>query len=487
MLESLTFGQCLEKVMQKHKLTTSNLSLLIGARSDLKHVLADDATHARRSKLFARLNEIGVFDEDDYAQLSRSLEISRLGVERYRFQHAIAEILSGQIQAKYHDLLTEDGRPLSERFLQLFDAEKVEIICFNCCFHALISAIAPLFEDKERDIHMRHYIQSDSSINVAAEYVAVVMPILFDSRYRSFYRPSSIDSKIPSLGGNQLLIRAVINNQITEQYFIFVNNQTAYELSSPEACHMFAFVERVLKGVYPQPVAIKETNPYKLDFSSLCMTFLSHELNRATFDISNDLSFQQTPTDIALAAFKEKGYASNEETAKIISRTLSIHEQRYQNQYRKKKMTCRVMTKAGCKRFLETGKMTDHFIGLRPFTPEERKVIFGSMLQAAQKNSCFSPLLLIDADFRHRYNLVCYENLGVSIDAKDTDYDIGNGYQSVFLMLPEFTRQYSEYYRDILVGEKCHSRKRSIELLEDMYEDFLQKYDLLNEHESNDS
>lgn len=475
MLETLTFAQCLNKLMHKHHLTLVNLATMIGSRADLRHVLADDATHNKRSRLFAKLKESQLFDETDYEQLAHSLEISRLGVERYRFQQAIGSILSGGSAEETQELMTDGGKTLSERLAVLKEAEKIEIICFNCCSHSLFSFLKTLFQDTKRDIHMRHYVHPTGSWNTAAEYVDVVMPLLFDTRYFAFLLGSSTESKVPALGGNLLFIRAVVDNEEIERTFVIAGNRIAYEVPNASLSHMFAFVSKVMQDAQPQPVPIKEESPYKLDFSSLCMTFLSHELNRATYYITNDLCFHQTPADIAKAAFLDKGITSDEETMRIISRTISIHEQRYQNQYRKKKPTYRVMTSTGCERFLATGESTDHFVGFRPFTPEERKVIFGNMLQAARQNSYFIPLLLKDADFTHQYNLVCYDKLGVSIDAKDTNYDIANGYRSVFLMFPEFTKQYMEYYLDILVGEKCFSRQESLTMLEKMYRAFLKE------------
>lgn len=479
MSQALTFSQCLSKLMEKHQLTPNNLSTLIGSRADLKHILTDDASYVKCARLFEKLQESRLFDQSDYEQLASSLEIKRLGMERYRFQCAIEEILAGHSSRQSSPIFTDNGLTLSERLSVLNNAEKIEIICFNSCYHGLFSALAPLFKEPDRDIAMHHYIQIDSSINVAAEYVAVVMPLLFDPRYLSYYRPSTPESKIPSLGGNQLYIRSFTHNKIEEMYFVFVGNSVAYEHTNASGSQLFSFICKILQKASPQPIAIKEVNPYKLDFSSLCMTFLSHELNRATYYIGGDLCFQQTPTNIAMSAFRDKGFSSDEETARIISRTLSIHEQRYLNQYRKKKPTYRIMTRSGCERFLATGETTDHFVGFRPFTPEERKIIFGNMLNAAYENRNFIPLLLQDDGFDHRYSLVCYEKLGVSIDARDTNYDISNGYQSVFLMLPEFTKQYMTYYLEILVGEKCYSRQESLKLLEKMFQKFLTQNHLL--------
>ena len=83
-----------------------------------------------------------------------------------------------------------------------------------------------------------------------------------------------------------------------------------------------------------------------------------------------------------------------------------------------------------------------------------------------------------DSHFTYRYNLECSDKLGVSFDATDTNYNLRNGYRPVFLMFPEFAKQYLSYYLETLVKEKCHSRENSLILLMEMYEAFLQKFHL---------
>ena len=63
MNNAFTFSQRLSKVMEKHRLTLGNLSTLIGARSELRHILSDDGTHAKRVKLFEKLKNSMLFEE----------------------------------------------------------------------------------------------------------------------------------------------------------------------------------------------------------------------------------------------------------------------------------------------------------------------------------------------------------------------------------------------------------------------------------------
>lgn len=444
MTDSLTFSECLQLVMQKHKLSLGHLSAMINSRSELRHVLANDSTPTTRQRLFQKLLDSHLFDEDDYQRLSQSLEISNLGVGRYRFQKAIEGIFAGEPLEQVKPIFTDNGISLNERLLSFDKAEKIEVICFNCCFRSLVDALKPLFENVQQDIHMRHYLHASANYSLSAEYVESVLPILFDPRYYSYIRTNSAENQMPSLSGNLLFIRAIVKNEIQEMCFVFSTDGIALELPGASNAQIFSFVNKALSNAKPQPVPLKEEYPYQMDFPSLCMTFLSHELNRATYAFTNDLCFQQTPTDIAIAAFLDKGITSNEDAQKIIQRTRSIHEQRYHNFYHKKKSTYRIMTENGCKEFLETGVSAEHFVGFRPFTPAERKSIFENMIAAANNNTFFIPLLLKDGSLKHHYNLVCYDKLGVSIDEKDTDYDISKGYRSVFLMHPLFTKQYMD-------------------------------------------
>lgn len=243
-MEALTFSQCLSKIMQKHRLSDNDLATLIGARADLKRVLADESTNSKRKHLYDKLKASHLFDEHDYEQLKHSLEISQMGIEQYRFQEAISEILTGKSRANVQEPVNDSGMLLKDRLKLLDEAEQIEILCFNCCYHSVFSLLAPLFHQEDRNISMRHYIQADSSINAAAEYVAVVMPLLFDERYTSFYRPETTELKIPSIGGNLLFIRAMVKENLQEFLFVFTNDHLAYEYPNAATSHLFSFCKQ---------------------------------------------------------------------------------------------------------------------------------------------------------------------------------------------------------------------------------------------------
>ena len=62
----------------------------------------------------------------------------------------------------------------------------------------------------------------------------------------------------------------------------------------------------------------------------------------------------------------------SEVTASMLKRIVHLHERRFQNLYTKQKPSYMTLSLEGCRRFLETGKSRDQFLGIRPFSPEER-------------------------------------------------------------------------------------------------------------------
>ena len=97
------------------------------------------------------------------------------------------------------------------------------------------------------------------------------------------------------------------------------------------------------------------------------------------------------------------------------------------------------------------------------------------MLKYADENRNFSPIVLKDEKFYSRYLTVGYDRLGVGITEYDTDYDLSAGYDYVFLSYPEFTSQYTDYFKTTVLKERCHSREESMRLLHEMYNAYVQK------------
>lgn len=476
MTEILTFSECFKKLMQRDQLTIGQLAALCGGRTTIKQILAGNGTHAQRERLLEKLKEAELFSPEDCQKLSASLEISRVGIKDYLFQKDIEQLFHWKARAAREPLRNQDGTLLTQQLSSLTTAGRIDILCVNCCFQSVIDMLLPLFQSS-RNIHMWHFLHSHSFRDLRySEYLNTFFPLLFDGHYHPYALETGADSDVLAVGGNQLVVRARWEEGKWQEWaFALADERLAYDLPAGTGAGWFALLASMLRGMKPSPTALRESMNDSKDLCSLCMTFLSHELNRAIYSLGNDVFFQQIPPEILCDAIADKGVIAPEDLNQLYTLALPIHERRYRNQYEKKKATYQIMTVAGCQRFLDTGLCADHFYAIRPFTPQERAQIFGQILSAARQNPSFVPLLAKDARLTYRYSLICYEKLGLSLDLANADYNTENGYRSTFLLCPNFTQPYTAYYLKRLAGERCYSREESLMKLQELYAAFLRR------------
>ena len=164
---------------------------------------------------------LGPFSAEECEELRESLEVSRVGIERYASRKSIDHLLSIQ-QDEAHEMCCISGGPLIQRRLaSLLDADEVKILCINCIYSSVIYALQPFFADHGRHVSMHHYIQPDIGGLNAAEFVACIAPILFDARYSPYLLASWSDTGLyPSVNGNLLLLSARLASEQRSSFML---------------------------------------------------------------------------------------------------------------------------------------------------------------------------------------------------------------------------------------------------------------------------
>ena len=216
------FAQCVGQLLKEHQLTASALGAQIGARSDLRRALHNSLSSARRASLCERICLSGRFSDEECKELRESLEVSNIGMERYASRRSIDRLLSSAQPDEPLETCRISGGPMIQRRLApLIDADEINILCVNCIYPSVVHALQPLFADKGRKIRMHHYIQPDVGGLNAAEFVACMSPILFDTRYSPYQLASWTETgQYPSVNGNLLLLSSRFGSQTEELFFI---------------------------------------------------------------------------------------------------------------------------------------------------------------------------------------------------------------------------------------------------------------------------
>lgn len=466
--------------MKAHKLTTNKLGTQLHCKTELKRILGDQSNHKKREQLLTFLIENDIFSPEEIELLRISINVSRIGVERYLSRDALLELLSNERVLPKRDLLLIDGGLLRERLASLADATSIEILCVNCSYYDLYYSLATLFEKKDLNINMKHYISISGSGHNTPTIINLVLPILFDNRYHLYKLESNYPdvSNSHGLAGNLISLLVKRGEESFEYFFIIKDHSSVYELPNPHSSNLFAFLSSILSASSKPPTKITEHLTDETTYEELLMRIFSLELNRVTYYLSPDICYMQIPVPIGLKAFNECDHFPPEVRTKLVDSAMSLHSQRHHNFYHKHKHNFSIISLNGCRSFLETGRSTDHFIGFRSFTIPERLEIFKLMIERARENSFYHQFVLKEHSFFSKYICVCYDQIGLLLCPYNTSYQIGNNTNMVILKTPELATLFADYYCDCLLTEQCYSREESIALLTDLYNEYCEKLDV---------
>ena len=151
--------------MQRYNLSSTALASMIGGRSELKKVLLDDGTEAKRNSLYEKLKKSMLFSEEDYFELEHSLLVSRNGIGHYRFHRHVQQLMKISDPPLIADILLENGTSIEERLTTIIDADQIEILCINSCFISLTEILRKLFfSDPTRNVTMWHLFHADAPL-----------------------------------------------------------------------------------------------------------------------------------------------------------------------------------------------------------------------------------------------------------------------------------------------------------------------------------
>ena len=103
---------------------------------------------------------------------------------------------------------------------------------------------------------------------------------------------------------------------------------------------------------------------------------------------------------------------------------------------------------------------------MRDFTPQERKEVLVSLINAAKQNESLRLHFFTEDSCMPVSSFAAYEDMGMQISANDTAYDLARNHSEVFVGLPAFADTFCAYCTDILIPEHCMNKAESIAYLD---------------------
>ena len=119
------------------------------------------------------------------------------------------------------------------------------------------------------------------------------------------------------------------------------------------------------------------------------------------------------------------------------------------------------------RRFAETGRASDHFWGMRPFTPDERVRIFETILASMRENPQFRLYFWQDGDVPRDVEIIHYAGEGILITQPNTSYRLDEDLNEVMVTHEGFCKAFQDFYDKIALKNHVIDREEAEAFMEE--------------------
>ena len=482
------FAASMRRVLEETGISATELARMVGfkSRNSLFRILNDETSSEVEHNFYQMLREKQCLQlpEETWRMLEEALEISRLGYSDFMSNQAISELLTKELPPPGEYMCIQrdsNGRilmtPFSARLAGLVQCDRLEICISCCCSAPLLQALATgLWPEAEKcHLSMLHYMFSGE--NEIVQNVVAIQPLLYAPWYQAFFLEP--DSCIPEL---EALLR--VNN-------LFIHTVRGME----EHYELMTLLDdrqilcRVLpdNGVFGRMIRLQEKDKPSVQQVKSNFSFLSHtpedyltytenyrqlEYNRVILSLKPDVPINFIHPDVLLGpvleGFREYGFAGEDELTGLVQRLYEIHLQRYENIFRKKKVSHTIFSQKAMERFVRTGRQSDHFFAMRPYTPSERRMILLNLREQVAHNPYFWIYFLKEDADAYYAEITMYEGRGVMFLRSDTAYQLDADHSEALISDQGLNDKFRSFYMKELLVNRVLGYQETIAVLDRM-------------------
>lgn len=446
--------------MQEHKLTEKKMAALIGLRSPggLRQMAAGKGSGGAAVEFEQAMLRSFVLTAPEREELRRCVMAAAAGSE--------AEVIRTREMWAYlrGDILQEGEfyleQPGSERLLSVSEhyarARNLRITLLNTPYSTIYPDLMRLMN--ERDAKIKHYmLVSGDDARTIRLTSDIQRPIAHDN-YEGFVRVEEKNEQCCyGLARADLMICAWEDDagKLWRDMVVFTAPDRGRLLARPGVAELINAIG-LEKDKYMRIKRRYRGSGTLDDYVRMIETYAEMERDGTIYALRPDLCVASVPPDTLRDAALSGGMMTlNDETAPAIERLTRLFEERYANLEQKRKRTWLFIKRTAMEAFARTGVMSDHFWGLRPFTPEERRRILAEQLRLMRVNPGYRLFFLRDDSGIRDLDLCCCERFGALISNGYTDYDLGKGYTEILLGHKRFMKLFEDFAQDKLVAQCC--------------------------------
>ena len=469
----------IQAITFRENLSLKELSDALGykSRTTLDRILKEDATPAAVRRLEQALLDTFSMTPDEKRALHEAAQITIYGAEKYLVSKKMWDFVQGIPPAQTEQLCIRDARSggvidLTRRYAA---SGSVQAIIMNCQYIVgLFSIMKALLQRENVTVDHFMYVDRDNVRTVSA--VNLLMTVFYERGYSGYVRQKAYQqSASQDCGLNEADVAAITwrdadgKDKTDLLWFSNPESGTLLEVDGlSESFFKQIGLDRQdyapIKRTYFECSAFVNYIKYSEDYAAL-------ERNRAIWKIKPDIGVDQIPGHILKDAMLGGDMPHDDQFLNVLSVLEDIYRKRYKNTYAKRKHAFTIYKRGAMRRFALTGKTSDHFWGMRPYTLTERIVILGDLLKQQNENPYLHTYFLKDDATLRDVEIAYYEDVGMLILESDTDYNLEQGHSEIMVTHQEMLNLYREFFMNVLLQDYVYPEAETCKFLRALIEE----------------
>lgn len=485
-----TFGQCLRGILNVHGMSASKLSVQMGfnSRNSLFRLLNDETSYERQRAFLKALSEQNALSltAEERERLVQSMEIGRLGQERYLCDMAMDRLLmrkpfeTRSITVVLNEREGIERRmSLAELFAQLFAGQAVELVLCNFGFGVFFETLAAALHAAnamERTV-IRHFFDAQDSKLV--QMIAAIRPVLHLPCYQAYSLNEHAAQEVHGLYAAHMLLAKVrtASGERCCQFILTDRERMDGFLLDESAAYdkRFFWLMNLLHAHGDDMRAVKSefaraTEP--ADYLRYTEQYCALEQGCRLYTLKRDVPINFIHPNILLGSvmdgFRETGFANGQDLSDLVSQFYEIHLRRWNNFFENRKVTHTIFTYETMRRFAQTGRQSDHFFAMRAYTPEERVAILTNLKEQTDRNPYFNIYFFKKDRPSPVEELGLYEGKGVLLTKACTDYRLDGDHSETLISEQAFCAQFKEHFLQKLLAQDVTDSRETQYLMKEL-------------------
>ncbi len=471
------FGKALKQMIDTRQLSVSGLAKDMGLKSKTEffRILHDECSYDKEAAFYQQLMDKNLLalNYDERKALDTALEINRVGADTYQSNLAMWEMLRPGCSA--FERIYVEGLPnilsLEQLFHECARGQDVHIRLIGLADKRVMQGLKDMLvaAGAARRIRIDHYLYSRAETPDIIRHLSALAPIIFSQAYQAYTAKDDTDAGIRWLFQTEMLLCAYTDESGSRRYYHLMKTEhsllqgIAYQSEKD-----YSFWEKLIAEKAALLLLLKsdlQALATANDYIRYTDNFRQMEHNRKIYSVKPDIMLAFVPPEVlrrvVVESFRHMHFAPPEQVMGLVDALAKVHRQRVDNFFNKKKVTHIIFSQSNMLTFARTGRQTDHFFALRPYTPAERVAILAFCRSESMKNPYFN-IHFAKREMQLRdVEITCYEGAGTMLIDAHTSYNLADDHAEAYITDPAFSEHFCNFFRTELLATQVLPAKES--------------------------